>query len=253
LATLKQFEEALCAQGMNMALAIMEKMRKEEKKTRSIAPARRVSGRKMTPELARKILELHSTTDMTQQEIAFQLGINQGRVNEVIKRGKWLTEDPQSEEAQARDKAKARMKRMQSEDTPILRKQPVAVGVEEAPRCQRRSRPVRRNCRLTISSRSRATKWNLVSAGAFPAGDDQFEPRQIGMVHQQHAALVRELVGRLGEDRIGDHHSIRGILKRCGCIGFLNRLVADSAVVELALNDNPTVILFGNDVGALVA
>jgi hypothetical protein len=253
LATLKQFEEALCAQGMNMALAILEKMRKEEKKTRSIAPARRVSGRKMTPELARKILELHSTTDMTQQEIAFQLGINQGRVNEVIKRGKWLTEDPQSEEAQARDKAKARMKRMQSEDTPISRKQPVAVGVEEAPRCQRRSRPVRRNCRLTISSRSRATKWNLVSAGAFPAGDDQFEPGQIGMVHQQHAALVRELVGRLGEDRIGDHHSIMGILKRCGSIGFLNRLVADSAVVELALNDNPTVILFGNDVGALVA
>jgi len=71
---------------------------------------------------------------MTQQEIAFQLGINQGRVNEVIKRGKWLTEDPRSEEAQARDKAKARMKRMQSEDTPIPRKQPVAVGAEVAPK-----------------------------------------------------------------------------------------------------------------------
>jgi predicted DNA-binding protein YlxM (UPF0122 family) len=134
LATLKQFEEALRAQGMNMALAILEKMRKEEKKTRSIAPARRVSGRKMTPELARKILELHSTTDMTQQEIAFQLGINQGRVNEVIKRGKWLTDDPQSEEAQARDKAKARMKRMQSKDSPISRKQPVATHVEEGPK-----------------------------------------------------------------------------------------------------------------------
>ena len=134
MATLKQFEEALRAQGMNMALAILEKMRKEEKKTRSVAPARRVSGRKMTPELARKILELHSTTDMTQQEIAFQLGINQGRVNEVIKRGKWLTEDPQSEEAQARDKAKARMKRMQSEDTPIPRKQPVAAGADEGPK-----------------------------------------------------------------------------------------------------------------------
>jgi predicted DNA-binding protein YlxM (UPF0122 family) len=132
LATLKQFEEALRAQGMNMALAILEKIRKEEKKTRSITPARRVAGRKMTPELARKILELHTTTDMTQQEIAFQLGINQGRVNEVVKRGKWLTEDPQSEEAQARDKAKARMKRIQSEDTPIPRKQPVATGVEEA-------------------------------------------------------------------------------------------------------------------------
>jgi predicted DNA-binding protein YlxM (UPF0122 family) len=133
LPTLKQFEEALRAQGMNMALAILEKMRKE-KKTRSVAPARRVSGRKMTPELAHKILELHSTTDMTQQEIAFQLGINQGRVNEVIKRGKWLTEDPQSKEAQARDKAKARMKRMQSEDTPIPRKQPIAPAVAEGPK-----------------------------------------------------------------------------------------------------------------------
>jgi hypothetical protein len=131
LTTLKQFEEALRAQGMNMALVILEKMRKEDKKTRSVTPARRVSGRKMTPELARKILEVHSTADMTQQEIAFQLGVNQGRVNEVLKRGKWLTEDPQSEEAQARDKAKARMKRMQSEDTPIPRKQPVAAGVEE--------------------------------------------------------------------------------------------------------------------------
>ena len=134
MATLKQFEEALRTQGMNMALAILEKMRKEEKKTRSIAPARRVSGRKMTPELARKVLELHNTTDMTQQEIAFQLGVNQGRVNEVIRRGKWLTENPNSEEAQARDKAKARMKRMKSEDTAIPRKQPVATGVEERPK-----------------------------------------------------------------------------------------------------------------------
>jgi predicted DNA-binding protein YlxM (UPF0122 family) len=134
LATLKQFEEALRTQGMHMALAILEKMRKEEKKTRSIAPARRVSGRKMTPELARKVLELHNTTDMTQQEIAFQLGVNQGRVNEVIRRGKWLTENPNSEEAQARDKAKARMKRMKSEDTAIPRKQPVAKGVEERPK-----------------------------------------------------------------------------------------------------------------------
>ena len=134
MATLKQFEEALRTRGMHMALAILEKMRKEEKKTRSIAPARRVSGRKMTPELARKVLELHNTTAMTQQEIAFQLGVNQGRVNEVIRRGKWLTENPNSEEAQARDKAKARMKRMKSEDTAISRKQPVATGVEERPK-----------------------------------------------------------------------------------------------------------------------
>jgi predicted XRE-type DNA-binding protein len=48
----------------------------------------------MTPELARQIVELHQTSEMTQQEIAFQLGVNQGRVNEVIKRAKWLSGDP---------------------------------------------------------------------------------------------------------------------------------------------------------------
>ena len=65
----------------------------------------------MTPELARQILELHQTSEMTQQEIAFQLGVNQGRVNEVIKRGKWLGGDPNAPEAVARDKALARAAR----------------------------------------------------------------------------------------------------------------------------------------------
>jgi hypothetical protein len=109
--TLKEFEEALREQGMNMALAILEKLRERDRARRSIAPARRVTGRKMTPELARSILELHATTTMTQQEIAFKLGVNQGRVNEVIKRGKWLTDDPQAPEAVARDKALARAAR----------------------------------------------------------------------------------------------------------------------------------------------
>ena len=63
----------------------------------------------MTPELAREILQLHATTELTQQEIAFRLGINQGRVNEVIKRGKWLSDDPASPEAVARDGALSRM------------------------------------------------------------------------------------------------------------------------------------------------
>jgi DNA invertase Pin-like site-specific DNA recombinase len=111
MATLKEFEEALREQGMHMALAILERLRERDRAKRSIAPARRVTGRKMTPELAREILELHANTGMTQQEIAFQLGINQGRVNEVIKRGKWLTEDPKAPEAVARDKALDRMAR----------------------------------------------------------------------------------------------------------------------------------------------
>jgi hypothetical protein len=109
LTTLKEFEEALREQGMHMALAILQKLRDRDRTKRSVTPARRIAGKKMTPELARHILELHGTTEMTQQEIAFQLGVNQGRVNEVIKRGKWLNDNPAAPEAIARDKAKARM------------------------------------------------------------------------------------------------------------------------------------------------
>ena len=111
MATLKEFEDALREQGMHMALAILEKLRERDRAKRTIAPARRVTGRKMTPELAREILELHGTTAMTQQEIAFQLGVNQGRVNEVVKRGKWLVDSPNSPEAIARDRALKRIRK----------------------------------------------------------------------------------------------------------------------------------------------
>ncbi len=110
MTTLKEFEDALREQGMHMALAILQKLRERDRTKRSVTPARRIAGRKMTPELARRILELHATTEMTQQEIAFELGVNQGRVNEVIKRGKWLDANPDAPEAVARDKAKARMR-----------------------------------------------------------------------------------------------------------------------------------------------
>ena len=110
MATLKEFEEALREQNMHMALAVLQRLRERDRAQRSVRPARRLTGQKMTPELARSILELHATTGMTQQEIAFKVGVNQGRVNEVIKRGKWLTDDPQAPEAIARDKAKARMR-----------------------------------------------------------------------------------------------------------------------------------------------
>jgi hypothetical protein len=108
--TLKEFEEALREQGMHMALAVLERLRARDRAKRTIAPARRVTGRKMTPELARRILEMHGSTTMTQQEIAFELGVNQGRVNEVIKRGKWLTDDPEAPEAKARDRALKRVR-----------------------------------------------------------------------------------------------------------------------------------------------
>lgn len=110
MATLKEFEDALKAAGNTAALEILESLRARDRSQRSVRPARRLTGRKMTPELAAEILHLHETTNMTQQEIAFQLGVNQGRVNEVIKRRKWLTDDPAAPEAQARDKAKQRAK-----------------------------------------------------------------------------------------------------------------------------------------------
>jgi hypothetical protein len=110
MATLKEFEEALKAHNMVSALAVLEKLRERDKAGRSVARARRVAGRKMTPDLAREVLDMHRTTAMTQQEIAFKLGVNQGRVNEVIKHGKWLSGDPAAPEAVARDRAMQRMR-----------------------------------------------------------------------------------------------------------------------------------------------
>ena len=113
MATLKEFEEALKAHNMVSALAVLEQLRKRDKARRSVARARRVTGRKMTPDLAHQVLELHRNTAMTQQEIAFKLGVNQGRVNEVIKHGKWLSGDPAAPEALARDRAVERMRRQE--------------------------------------------------------------------------------------------------------------------------------------------
>lgn len=110
MATLKEFEDALRANGMTNALAILEELKKRDREKRSASPARRVAGRKMTAELAHEVLRFHATTGLTQQEIAFKLGVNQGRVNEVIKRGKWLGNDPNAPELVARDKAMDRLK-----------------------------------------------------------------------------------------------------------------------------------------------
>ena len=112
MTTLKEFEDALKEQGMNLALGILQGLRERDRDKRSASPARRISGRKMTAEVAREILQLHATTELTQQEIAFRLGVNQGRVNEVIKRGKWLTDDPAAPEAIALDQALRKMVRL---------------------------------------------------------------------------------------------------------------------------------------------
>jgi hypothetical protein len=126
LTTLKEFETALREQGMNMALAILEKLKERDRANRTVRVGRRIAGKKMTPELARRIIELNQTTEMTQQEIAFQLGVNQGRVNEVLKHGKWLSDNPNSEEAVSRDRAKARMERARAESAPVSKRKAVA-------------------------------------------------------------------------------------------------------------------------------
>ncbi|MCJ2033642.1 RNA polymerase subunit sigma-70 [Methylobacterium sp. J-068] len=123
MATLKEFEDTLREHGMHMALALLERLRDRDRATRTVKPARRLTGQKMTPDLARAILELHASTGMTQQEIAFKVGVNQGRVNEVIKRGKWLDDDPHAPEAIARDKAKARMRA-----DPVAKRPPTQRG-----------------------------------------------------------------------------------------------------------------------------
>src|ERR687890_607864 len=122
LTTLKEFEAALREQGMTMALAILEKLKERDRAKRTVRVGRRIAGKKMTPELARRIIELDQTTEMTQQEIAFQLGVNQGRVNEVLKQGKWLEENSTSEEALARDRAKARMEKARAGSIPSNRR-----------------------------------------------------------------------------------------------------------------------------------
>ena len=133
MTTLKEFEAALREQGMTMALAILEKLKQRDRANRTIRVGRRIAGKKMTPELARRIIELHQTTEMTQQEIAFQLGVNQGRVNEVLKHGKWLEDDPKSEEAVARDRAKARMQKAKAGSVPSSR-QTIASSQDETSR-----------------------------------------------------------------------------------------------------------------------
>jgi hypothetical protein len=139
MATIKEFEEALREQGMHMALAVLERLRQRDRAVRTTAAPRRVRGTKMTPDLARKILELHQGTELTQQEVAFKLGVNQGRVNEVIKHGKWLSDDPNAPEAVARDKALARS--------------------AKAPRPRAGSRPGKAERRLSLEDRKpRAAK-----------------------------------------------------------------------------------------------
>jgi hypothetical protein len=146
LTTLKEFKAALREQGVHMALAILEKLKERDRAKRTVRVGRRIAGKKMTPELARRIIELNQTTEMTQQEIAFQLGVNQGRVNEVLKHRKWLQNDPKSEEAVARDRAKARMEKARARSVPVNKPKTVAAPDDAA----RRPKPKPRNSTRTL-------------------------------------------------------------------------------------------------------
>jgi hypothetical protein len=142
MTTLKEFEEALREQGMDSALAVLEKLKERDRAKRSVAPARRVTGRKMTPDLAQQIVILHENTKMTQQEIAFKLGVNQGRVNEVIKRGKWLSGDPQSPEAVARDEALERAAKGVGKSAKPAGERKPAVRKKKAEKAEQAEKPV---------------------------------------------------------------------------------------------------------------
>lgn len=85
--TLKDFETELTRLGMTDALDVLAKLRGAPKR---ISRPRRRASLPMTPERAREALDMHQNTIMTQCQIARALGVNQGRVNEVIREGKWL-------------------------------------------------------------------------------------------------------------------------------------------------------------------
>ena len=85
--TLKDFERELIQLGMTDALDLLARMRGPSKR---ISTPRHRASRPMTEERAREVLDMHRNTIMTQCQIARCLGVNQGRVNEVIKQGKWL-------------------------------------------------------------------------------------------------------------------------------------------------------------------
>lgn len=114
MTTLKEFEDELRRAEQTVALGILEGLKAKQRAARTMMPARRISAKKMTPELAKRILELHRSTPLTQQQIAFQLQVNQGRVNEVIKHGKHLDGQASAPEAKARDEANAREERRRS-------------------------------------------------------------------------------------------------------------------------------------------
>lgn len=84
--TLKDFERELIRLGMTDALDLLAKMRGAPKR---IAAPRRIVSPPMTPAMAAEVLRLRAL-DQTHCEIARALGVNQGRVSEVIKHGMWL-------------------------------------------------------------------------------------------------------------------------------------------------------------------
>nr|WP_247887402.1 hypothetical protein [Azospirillum sp. SYSU D00513] len=155
---MKEFEDALREQGNTAALEVLAALRERDKASRSARPARRITGRKMTPELAREIIHLNQTTEMTQQEIAFQLGVNQGRVNEVLKHGKWLDGDPNSPEAKARDRGVERAKE--------------GVGIAPRPPRPRRSAP-----KAEVPAAAPVTAAPVTAAPAESAPEPQAKPQ----------------------------------------------------------------------------
>jgi hypothetical protein len=111
---------------------------------------------------------------MTQQEIAFKLGVNQGRVNEVIKRGKWLSGDPQSPEAIARDEALER----------------AAKGVGKSPKPAGERKPAARKKKAEKAEKTEKTEKPAAEVQAAPVEAAPVKPAPAKPVPEKAAAAA---------------------------------------------------------------
>ena len=87
--TLREFERALQKQGNTNALELLAALRAQEEKTRKITP-RYFCSVPMSRELAQEIVKMDNLKIYTRQDIAHKLRVNQGRVTDVLKYGKYL-------------------------------------------------------------------------------------------------------------------------------------------------------------------
>lgn len=81
MAGIRQFEAYCIAQNKKDALAVLKEFRTTVKPNRKPRPA---TSQFVSQAIRANIFHLNNSTDLSQHEIATRLGVNQGRVNEVL-------------------------------------------------------------------------------------------------------------------------------------------------------------------------